>query len=182
MDATRDNAGAGQSARIPAGRPDSSRSKRWIVVLMLMLPILGGIWYTAVLAWNLEGRKLDEARLVHDQNSLRALLEALGPPARLDLAADGRIDVFGRVRDPALLRSERFGLEPTAEDLERGDYTRFAFQRHRGRVPAGADAVPLLWDPAPDRRRERLVGYSDGRVECVPDLLLRKQLREAGQE
>jgi len=175
-------------------RPDSGQSRRrrptltWLVVLLVMLSLLGAIWYTAVLAWNIKGRQYDEVRLDLDITRLRELIGLLdvrrGGVGRLPLAADGHIDVFGPVRETPtgeavhlldILKSERFETGPTLAEVRAGNYSGFAYLRYRGKPPDDK-LVPLLWDPAPDRKNQRLVVYSDGAIRLVNDGVLADQL------
>lgn len=180
--------GSGQAA----DRPGSSRS-RWIIAIIILLPVLGAIFYTAVQAWHVRGRESEEAILSRDRDRLRELTGTLRTFVKgfenLPLAADGRIDVYFPIREKEpgelaplldMLRSERYDTHPTIEQIKNGDYHRFAYQRHRGKVPTDK-VVPLLWDPGPDRKGERLVAYSDGGVRTVEEIYFIEELTRTGQ-
>jgi len=175
-----------------ADRPGSSRS-RWIIALIILLPVLGAIFYTAVQAWHVRGRESEEAILSRDRDRLRELTGTLRTFVKgfenLPLAVDGRIDVYFPIREKEpgelarlldMLRSERYDTHPTIEQIKNGDYHRFAYLRHRGKVPADK-VVPLLWDPGPDRKAERLVAYSDGSVRTVEEIYFIEELTRTGQ-
>ena len=175
-----------------ADRPGSSRS-RWIIALIILLPVLGAIWYTAVQAWHVRGREVEESVLERDRERLRELTGTLRTFVKgfenLPLAKDGRVDVYFPIREKEpgelarlldMLRSERYDTHPTIEQIRAGDYHRFAYQRHRGVVPTDK-VVPLLWDPGPDRKGERLVAYSDGSVRTVQEIYFIEELTRTGQ-
>lgn len=73
------------------------------------------------------------------------------------------------------VRSERAGKGPADEEIERGDYANFPWERYRGDRELGG-RFPLLREKRPDKRGGGLVAYSDGSawyVEHEFDAVLR---------
>jgi hypothetical protein len=121
------------------------------------------------------------ARL-EDRNRLRALAGLLiveGYPMK-----DGALDVYALVRGGEIAReqyvlfhSTRAGKGPSAEEIERGDYTNFPWERHRGKeVKGGARPVPLLWEKKPDAEGLVLVALSDGSARAMDEAALAQAL------
>jgi len=81
---------------------------------------------------------------------------------------DGVLDVYAIVRDGkigremySLLRDPESGL-PTDEEIDRGDYTNFPYERYRGNGDWDPmHPVPFLWDKEPDVDGVFVVGMSD---------------------
>jgi len=103
---------------------------------------------------------------------------------------DGALDVYAVLQgfDPSesnfldLVHSERRGTGPTMEEIRRGDYTHFPWERARGleRLPPGR-TVALLWDREPDEEGRYLVGTSWPRIERVTREELKNLVAGAGQ-
>jgi hypothetical protein len=77
-----------------------------------------------------------------------------------------------------LFRSARLGKGPTDEQIERGDYTNFPWERYRG---DGSETkklvrIPLLWEREPGPDGWHLVAWSDGSCGVVSPAELRAAL------
>ncbi|MEM8886076.1 MAG: hypothetical protein AAGD14_18570 [Planctomycetota bacterium] len=96
---------------------------------------------------------------------------------------DGALDVYALVREGkiapteyALLRAPESKKLPTAKQIERGDYTHFPYERHRGTGKFFTNTrFPLLWDKKPD---------ADGRIAVLMNLgavraMTKEELAEA---
>jgi hypothetical protein len=86
---------------------------------------------------------------------------------------DGAFDPYAFVRrgDVApeqygIFRSARSGTGPTDEEIERGDYTDFPWERYRGDGRKVGMHL-LLWEKAPDKRGGRVVANADGSAEYL---------------
>ena len=94
------------------------------------------------------------------------------------------MDVYAAVEggdlNSSVLRSARLGYGPSNEEIRRGDYTNFPYERYRGVVVPG-ESVPLLWDKEPDLRNGRVIGFSDGTVYWREEDEVRQILRSHGQ-
>ena len=84
---------------------------------------------------------------------------------------DGALDPYVLFRDGVivginlrLFRSERSGPGPTDDEVARGDYTNFPWERYRGDGKLEGAPFPLLWEKTPDAEGKVLVGLSDGTV------------------
>jgi len=87
---------------------------------------------------------------------------------------DGAFDQFAYARKGdivdanfRLFRSERSGIGPTDDEIERGDYTHFPWERYRGDGRLEAPPFPLLWETKPDGKGKVLVALSDSSVRYV---------------
>jgi len=103
---------------------------------------------------------------------LRAIIQRLLASGKLPLK-DGALDVFVLVRSGKVgpeefyLFRERRGT-PTDEEIRRGDYTNFPYERYRGSGDLDpVHPVPLLWDKKPDAHGMFVVGLSNGSVKYV---------------
>jgi hypothetical protein len=104
---------------------------------------------------------------------ITALLVLNGPKLPMK---DGALDVYYLVRkgdiDPgsySVLRSLG-GAHPTDEEIDRGDYTKFPYERHRGSDDwSSAHAFPLLWEKEPDSLGTYAVGMSDGSARLLTE-------------
>lgn len=105
------------------------------------------------------------------------------------LDEQGRIDVYSLVRDGSLaekdalvwFHSERTARGPSAAEIKAGDYTRFPYQRFKGRVKPGWP-LPLLWDRTAALNGDRLLAYADGRAVVINLKDFEELLRKHGQE
>jgi hypothetical protein len=96
---------------------------------------------------------------------------------------DGALDPYHFVRTGDIqpeqfevLRSRYDGVGPTDQEIRRGDYTNFPWERYRGDPSRPiVPRFPLLWGN-PHAKGWRLVGFSDGSVELVE----REQLGQWG--
>jgi len=109
--------------------------------------------------------------ILNDTNRLRQIVAPVFTPSFSYPMKDGVFDPyeFARRGDIPrekydLFRSERLGTGPTDEEIERGDYTNFPWERHRGEFDRAPKAPPvlLLWEKVPDKHGGRLVALSDG--------------------
>jgi hypothetical protein len=117
---------------------------------------------------------------MNDLRILAGLLVAHGqrPPMK-----DGTLDVYYFVKKGDITR-ENYDIlrrpgedRPTDEEIERGDYTNFPYERYRGKGELDfTRPVPLLWDKAPDEHGVYVVGMSDGRAEAMDEAGLKAML------
>lgn len=138
-----------------------------IVALIVGVPVLAFVLLVLVLnegGCPMSGRS-------DDMNSLRQLaallLERL-QDGKLPMM-DGALDVYVLVRNGdlrganlKLLRSNRSGTGPTDEEIARGDYTHFPWERYRGDGKLEGPPFPVLWEKKPDENGRCLVALSDG--------------------
>jgi hypothetical protein len=87
---------------------------------------------------------------------------------------DSALDVYRLVangdlcgKDLTLLWSAHTGMGPMGEDLLRGDYTNFPWERYRGDGKLEGPPFPLLWEKKPDKHGGGLVAFSDGSLKYV---------------
>lgn len=128
-------------------------------------------------------RRPNRVAQMEDLNNLRNLVGLVvvseKPPMK-----DGALDVYAFVRtgditpeNYRVFRSARSGTGPTKEEIERGDYANFPWERRRGEWKR-AESVPLLWEKQPDAEGNVLVGLSDGSAQTWDKERLQKALRE----
>jgi hypothetical protein len=115
---------------------------------------------------DIEGRR--RSGWATDLLNVRDIVGLVAFTGRLPMR-DGAFDPYDLLRTGDMtfeqikvLRSERLGIGPTEEEIRRGDYTNFPWERYRGdpgrpRTPP----FPLLWEREPLGRRI-IVGFSDG--------------------
>jgi len=127
-----------------------------------------------------------KAAKVEDLNDMRDLVGLLVVGGKMPIK-DGRLDVYALVRKGditqehfALFRSSRFEKGPSVEEIEKGDYANFPYERFKGEVKLGA-LVPLLWDKEPDRNNGRVVGFSSGAAKYLPEDEVQALLEKHGQ-
>jgi hypothetical protein len=121
-----------------------------------------------------------------DRNALRQLI-GLARLCRTLPMRDGAFDVYEFVRlgeirgeNMKILRSERSGIGPSEDEIARGDYTNFPWERYRGnRKLSEWPPFPVLWDTRPDADGVVLVGMSDGTVHTWDAERLAHALPEA---
>ena len=96
--------------------------------------------------------------------------------------SDGALDVYHLVQKGDIDRANYSILRrpgearPTDEEIERGDYTNFPYERHRGKCELDpTQPFLLLWDKEPDSLGAYAVGMSDGRAR----LMTQAELKEA---
>jgi hypothetical protein len=102
---------------------------------------------------------------------------------------DGALDVYRlfpkrelKERHPFVFRSQRTGAGPSLEELKRGDYTHFPYERWRGATPPKKfGRIPILWDRAPQPDGTRLVAMASGTAEVMQEAKLQKLLETYGQ-
>jgi len=120
-------------------------------------------------------RRGDRAATMEDVNRLRQIMGLL-IVADKPAVKDGALDPYALVRAGDIdrthydiFRSARLGQGPTDEEIERGDYTNFPWERYRGdgSDTRGAAGIPLLWEKEPGADGEQLVGMSDGAVHVL---------------
>jgi hypothetical protein len=82
------------------------------------------------------------------------------------------LDPYALVRSGAIaienvdvLGSKRLGRSPTAEEIKRGDYTNFPWERYRGDGKPTA-FTPLLWGQVP-AKDWWFVAFADGSVRML---------------
>ncbi len=107
---------------------------------------------------------------MQDTNNLRQLVGPVAGSGKLPMK-DGAFDPYDLVRQGHIsrgtnyvLRSERSGTGPTDDEIARGDYTNFPWERYRGDGNLEGPPFPLLWERKPDAEGRVLVGLSDGTV------------------
>lgn len=107
--------------------------------------------------------------VLYDVNRLRDIVGIAVVQREIPMK-DGAFDPYEFVRrgdilreEYSILRSERSGTGPTDEEIERGDYTNFPWERYRGDGKLGL-TFPLLWEKRPDKRGGTIVALSDGSV------------------
>jgi len=110
------------------------------------------------------------AERMEDTNNLRQIIGPVVDSGRLPIR-DGAFDPYQLVAKGQhfragyrILWSKRSGTGPTDEEVERGDYTNFPWERYRGDGKLEGAPVPLLWEKTPDDRGKVLVAFSDGTV------------------
>lgn len=143
---------------------------RWHVLLVAALVLLALL---ALVIFTFHGQTEAEVSLRDDRNDLRNLagLLLLRSPGGTLPMKDGALDVYALVRNGDLkgenlkvLRSRRSGTGPTDEEIERGDYANFPWERYRGDGKLEGPPFPLLWERKPDDKGKVLVALSDGTV------------------
>jgi len=109
--------------------------------------------------------------ILEDQNKLRQIV-AHAIVARELPTKDGLFDPYELVRrgeitrdEYGLFRSERVGTGPTDEEIARGDYTNFPWERCGGDGRFRVLTFPLLWEKKPDKHGGTIVALSDGSVK-----------------
>jgi hypothetical protein len=115
--------------------------------------------------------------VLEDINNLRCIVGLAVAEPQTPMK-DGVFDPYAFVRKGDVLReqygvfhSARSGTGPTDEEIERGDYTNFPWQRHRGDGKR-IGRFPLLWEKEADKKGGRVVGFADGSAEyCRSDSL-----------
>jgi len=145
--------------------------------LALGILALGGWRVSTKEERNRVARRTGYGAVLEDANSLRQIVGMIVERGELPMK-DGALDPYDFVRTGTitdrqihmLLRSRRMDKGPTKEEVLRGDYTNFPWERYRGeRTDLGPPVYPLLWE------REsitdyRFVGFSDGSVKALdPD-------------
>jgi hypothetical protein len=135
----------------------------WRLVGVVVLAAI--VWFTHPV---LIGTPRSKMVLMEDMNSLRQLAGLVAQSGKLRMK-DGALDVYALVRrgdlqgaNLKMLRSNRSGTGPTGEEIERGDYTNFPWERYRGDGRLEGPPFPLLWERKPDDKGMVLVGLSDG--------------------
>ena len=118
-----------------------------------------------------------------DMNDMRNLVSLLTIQSKVPMK-DGRVDVYALVGDIgpenfSIFKSERFGVGPTKEQIEKGDYSDFPYGRFSGKVEKGK--VPLLWDKKPDKQGGRVVGFNGGAVKWLPEAKVQELLEQYNQ-
>jgi hypothetical protein len=119
-------------------------------------------------------RRGDRVATIEDINNLRNLAALVvvsdKPPMK-----DGVLDPYAFVtkgdivrEQYKIFRSNRMGKGPTDEEIARGDYTNFPWERYRGepRKLLGA-RIPLLWEKEPGADGQHVVCMSDGSSQLM---------------
>jgi hypothetical protein len=148
--------------------------------LALGVLVLGGWRVSTMAERDLEGMR--GVWLWDDVSSVRQIVGLIVVRGDLPME-DGALDPYYFVRNGdiagkniELLRSKRLGIGPTEEEIRRGDYTNFPWERYRGeRTNIGPPFFPLLWGRL-NAKGWTLVGFSDGSVK----MLERDELNEWG--
>lgn len=152
----------------PAARYDG-RVLRNAVVLVGSALVLGvlalGTWRVSTKE---ESRARPHAEMFEDLMNLKGLVGLCATAERLPMK-DGTLDPYHFVKTGRLVpeqfpvfRSHRRDVAPTEEEIRRGDYTSFPWERYRGdRTDCRPPVFPLLWEAQPIRGLT-LVGFSDG--------------------
>lgn len=123
---------------------------------------------------------------MEDLNSLRQLAGHAVIAAKAPIK-DGALDPYSFVREGnitganlGLFRSARQGRGPTDEEIRRGDYTNFPWERYRG---DGSDLrrpklVPILWEKEPGADGKHVVAFNDGSTKLVEPAELESLLKK----
>ncbi len=122
----------------------------------------------------------DRMEKINNLRTIANLLLVRGPPLPMK---DGALDVYALVQEGEITR-EDFSLlrrpredRPTDEEILRGDYANFPYERHRGKADLGlARAFPLLWDKTPDEHGVYVVAMSHGGAEAIDEAGLKVML------
>lgn len=119
-------------------------------------------------------RRAGRAATLEDISNLRNLVGMVvasdKPPMK-----DGALDPYAFVakgdiarEQYGVFRSNRQDKAPTEEEIGRGDYTNFPWERYRGEPGKLRRArVPLLWEKEPGADGQHVVGMSDGSAELM---------------
>lgn len=120
-----------------------------------------------------------------DSNDLRNIVGLVVAARNLPLK-DGAFDPYaffrsGEIRAEYLwvFRSDRSKTGPTEEEVKRGNYTNFPWERYRGDGKLEGPPVPLLWEKGPDDDGKVLVGLSDGTAACWDYATLKAVLQKS---
>ncbi|MFI5403877.1 MAG: hypothetical protein ACHQ1G_13145 [Planctomycetota bacterium] len=120
-------------------------------------------------------RRGDRAARIEDLNKLRQITGLIVVAEKAPVK-DGALDPYSFVRMGDvdrkyydIFRSVSLGQGPTDDEIERGDYTNFPWERYRGdgsdiRGPA---VIPLLWEKEPGADGGHLVGMNDGSARIL---------------
>ncbi len=143
-----------------------TRSGKALVAGAVLVPVLAAIALRASVTVCPGPRYPDKGNL----HQIAEALVAISPDGDFPMK-DGALDVYAVVRAGEIVgsklrtfRSARSGTGPTDEEIARGDYTNFPWERCRGAGRRGSTPFPLLWESAPDDQGEILVALSDGHV------------------
>lgn len=143
-----------------------TRSGKALVAGAVLVPVLAVIASRASVTSCPGPRYADKGHLFQIAQALVAISPDGDFPMR-----DGALDVYAAVRSGEIIdrdfnvfRSARSGTGPTDDEIERGDYTSFPWERCRGGGTREGTPFPLLWERAPDDQGEILVALSDGHV------------------
>jgi len=115
--------------------------------------------------------RFESCWILIERPALRCVVKPVADTGRIPMK-DGQFDPYAFVREglvPASLLRSASGEGPTDEEIARGDYTNFRWERYRGDGTLEGPPFPLLWSKAPDRRGNQLVGYSDGTCGVLPE-------------
>jgi len=159
---------------------------RWWIWLVVTAAALGFVFYVLQPVMVLPRGKQALARQIQDINDLRQIVGIMlsrNDPA--PLAKDGRIDVYRILRREQpdtrqiqdILHSSRADAGPSIAEIEAGDYSNYAYQRHLGPIdPRSSERVPVIWEREPTGG-EQVVAYSDGSVRAEPEPVMREWVR-----
>jgi len=142
-----------------------------VCVLAPLVVASGAAWFL------LTPRGSGDHTYYEDTNNAKQMVEVLRHARVLHAMPDGRIDVY-RIffeevsldEDNArILFSNELDSGPTVEEIEAGDYARFAWERARvADVRDAKGRVPVIWYPKP-HRGHRLVGFTDGAIKLLTE-------------
>jgi len=117
----------------------------------------------------------DAADKIEDFNNLRNLVGLVTILGKLPMK-DGALDVYVFVqrgdilpRDFSMFRSARLRKGPTDEEILRGDYTNFPWERCKADAPrlTSLQPFPLLWEKEPGPDGKHVVGLSNGAIRLL---------------
>ncbi len=119
-------------------------------------------------------RRGDRVATIEDINNLRNLVGLVVVSAKPPMK-DGALDPYAFVTTGDIgraqykvFRSNRQGKGPTDDEIARGDYANFPWERYRGDAAKLRGArIPLLWEKEPGADGKHVAGMSDGSAELV---------------
>lgn len=141
-----------------------------------------GVLLLAFVAGCGEGRGQMLARRVQKMNHVRQMIAPLVMSRKPLPMKDGQLDVYALVRSGDIRKDDYVILRrwpekiPSDEEIERGDYTRFPYDRYRGTGELEPRPIPLVWDKEPDSEGVFIVGMSDGSTRSMDRAELAKTL------
>jgi hypothetical protein len=131
------------------------------------------------------GGRQDMSKRMEDMNRMRMLASLFIVASPVPMK-DGALDPYAFVgtgdltrQDYDTFRSASQGKGPTDEQIERGDYTSFPWERYRGdaKKVKGLPTIPLLWEKEPGANGQHLVAQSDGSCRFMDPVDLQAALK-----
>jgi len=139
--------------------------RRLILGAVVVVPVLAAIvWRASVpICSGTSPRYPDKGRLYR----IAEALVAISPDGDFPMK-DGALDVYAVFRNGSISidNLHRWGgrarIDFTEEEIARGDYTNFPWERCRGDGRRGGTPFPLLWERQPGEEGLIVVALSDG--------------------